>query len=144
VELHPTAEYEPATTVEYAYVERVSLCMHKLKWIEDEQGECSTMNVICDRLAFRWKQEERLERAFDRALDRLRMFQKGAVGERAAARSRSYEAIRATAFTQAAPKPIERAETPSAATPTRRESPRPLKTASNLFRSPALCYIVGA
>jgi hypothetical protein len=76
------AEHQPQTPSEEIYVERMALCLNKLAFLEGMQNEClfggahqydlnehQAMNIY-------WSQENRLERAYDRAFDRLRTLQK--------------------------------------------------------------------
>ena len=76
------AEHQPQTPSEAIYVERMALCLNKLAFLESMQNEClfagahqydlnehQALNVY-------WSQENRLERAYDRAFDRLRALQK--------------------------------------------------------------------
>ncbi len=80
------AEYQPQTPSEEIYVERMALCLNKLAFLEGMQNEClfekahqfdldehQALNVY-------WGQENRLERAYDRAFDRLRTLQKERLG----------------------------------------------------------------
>jgi len=78
------AEHRPQTMTEEFYVERMALCIDKLVWLEAVQNEClygtlPTRNSdIREEKALNiyWNQQERLERAFDRALAALRKLQK--------------------------------------------------------------------
>ena len=101
------AEYQPQTVTEEVYVERMALCLHKLNWVEDEQNQSRGIEVDYPSMKFWCDHEARLERAFDRALDRLRMLQKERLARQSAAPS--------------APQPQPAAEP----TPTPAPSPRP-------------------
>lgn len=76
------AEHQPQTITEEVYVERMALCLDKLTFIEGLQNECLFNQprklIPSDNkgLIVYWNQEERLERAFDRALSALRKLQK--------------------------------------------------------------------
>jgi len=76
------AEHQPQSPSEEIYVERMAICLNKLAFLEGMQNEClfekshqfdleehQALNVY-------WTQENRLERAYDRAFDRLRKLQK--------------------------------------------------------------------
>ena len=76
------AEHQPQTSAEAVYVERMALCLKKLAFLEGMQNEYQfggahqydlnehqVLNVY-------WSQENRLERAYDRAFDRLLALQK--------------------------------------------------------------------
>ena len=76
------AEHRPQTVTEEAYVERMALCLHKLAFLESLQNEClfdhsRHLDVSEDKaLVIYWNQQERLERAFDRALSALHRLRK--------------------------------------------------------------------
>jgi hypothetical protein len=76
------AEHQPQTHAEEVYVERMALCLNKLAFIEGMQNECMFENSHQfnleehQALNVYWSQENRLERAYDRAFDRLRAIQK--------------------------------------------------------------------
>ena len=76
------AEHQPQTPSEEIYVERMALCLNKLAFLEGMQNECLFENSHQfdlqehQALNIYWGQENRLERAYDRAFDRLRALQK--------------------------------------------------------------------
>jgi hypothetical protein len=76
------AEHQPQTSSEAIYVERMALCLNKLAFLEGMQNEClfekSHQFDLNEHQALNvyWSQENRLERAYDRAFDRLRALQK--------------------------------------------------------------------
>ena len=76
------AEHQPQTSSEAVYVERMALCLNKLAFLESMQNEClfaTTHQYDLNEhqaLNVYWSQENRLERAYDRAFDRLRALQK--------------------------------------------------------------------
>jgi hypothetical protein len=76
------AEHQPQTSSEAIYVERMALCLNKLAFLESMQNEClfaGSHQYDLDEhqaLTIYWSQESRLERAYDRAFDRLRALQK--------------------------------------------------------------------
>ena len=76
------AEHQPQTSSEAVYVERMALCLNKLAFLEGMQNECLFGGVqqydLNEHQALNvyWSQENRLERAYDRAFDRLRALQK--------------------------------------------------------------------
>jgi hypothetical protein len=76
------AEHQPQTSSEAVYVERMALCLNKLAFLEGMQNECLLGTTyqydLSEHQALNvyWSQENRLERAYDRAFDRLRALQK--------------------------------------------------------------------
>jgi hypothetical protein len=76
------AEHQPQTPSEEVYVERMALCLDKLAFLEGMQNEClfekSHQFDLQEHQALNiyWGQENRLERAYDRAFDRLRALRK--------------------------------------------------------------------
>ena len=76
------AEHQPQTSSEAIYVERMALCLNKLAFLEGMQNGClfekSHQFDLNEHQALNvyWSQENRLERAYDRAFDRLRALQK--------------------------------------------------------------------
>ena len=70
------AEHRPQTPSEGIYVERMALCLDKLAFLEGMQNDCMFANTrICDLNEhqalniYYWRQEERFERAYDRAFE---------------------------------------------------------------------------
>ena len=76
------AEHQPQTPTEAIYVERMALYLNKLAFLEGMQNEylfAGSHQYDLNQhqaLSVYWSHENRLERAYDRAFDRLRALQK--------------------------------------------------------------------
>jgi len=69
------AEYRPQTVSEEIYLERMAISLAKLSILEQAEVTLTGQTPTPTTMAV-WQQENRLERTFDRAFDRLRMLQK--------------------------------------------------------------------
>jgi uncharacterized protein YjcR len=113
------AEHQPQTLAEESYVERMALCLDKLAILENLQKDVMILQSKVGpgeekTLSIYWNQQDRLERAFDRALTMLRKLQRE---RRAAEAEAEAEAAQATSQEQnpapaPPPQPIKPAPAP--------------------------------